>query len=637
MAIEPRHLLGSAASICPQCLGLGTEREFELDLVVRPELPLNRCFVGTLAWFRPAASGAREVITGLAERYGFDPAGTPWSALSDQARRAVLDGDSVWGGLNAWAKLDLGGAETTVFACRKCGGDRLRAPYLAIRLLGRDRGALFSSSLAELADVLDALAEPADEPAAQARQVALRRLGFLRSVGLGYLGLDRATWTLSAGEAQRIKLASVLGSGLVGTTVLLDEPSRGLHPSEAAALVRTLGELRDAGNTVIAVEHDPAFIRAADAIVELGPGPGRAGGRLVDPDGSDGSESVTRAVLRGEVCVPARERRDPTGWFRVIGARENNLRGIDVRIPLGTLAGVCGVSGSGKSSLVVDTLVPGLTRPRTNVRGGEVARVEPGDHDAITGAPDRVVVADQSRAEITSPGMFLGLIDAARKAFAASEAAVDQGLTVKDLAYRCDACKGRGAWQEDLAFLPAVTQSCDACHGTGYRREVAELVLRGRALADLEALTLAEFVEEWSDLDAVRRRGGAALELGLGHLVVRQPGWSLSGGEAQRLKLAKELARPARAGTLYLLDEPTVGLQATDVAVLVRALDAIVDAGNGVLVVEHDPLLLAACDWLIELGPGAGPDGGKIIFEGPPERLITADTPTAPYLAEVLR
>lgn len=535
--------------------------------------------------------------------------------------------------MNHWAQYDLGGADTKAYPCRECGGKRLRAPYLAIRLAGRDRNDLFSASFAELEDVLASMDEADDKHAAHARTVALHRLGFLRSVGLGYLHMNRATWTLSAGEAQRIKLASVLCGGLVGMTVLLDEPSRSLHPSEVAALVRTLTELRDAGNTVIAVEHDPTFIRAADDVIEIGPGPGRAGGRLIE---LDSPQSVTRAVLDGRVSIPRHDRRVPTEWMHVTGARENNLRGLDVRIPLGVHVGVCGVSGSGKSSLVVDTIALGLARPKTNIPGSGVIRVEPGVHDAISGAPVRTIVADQTSAEITSPGMFLGLINAVRKSFAASEVAREQGITIKDLTYGCDACGGKGTWQEGMSFLPSVTQTCDACGGSGYRREVAALVERGRTLADIEALTIGELVEEWDDIDVVHRVGGAAIALGLGYLIVRQAGWSLSGGEAQRLKLAKQLARPTKGGALYVLDEPTVGLQATDVAVLARALDAIIDAGNTVLVVEHDPMLLATCDWLIELGPGAGPDGGRIVFEGPPDELTKTDTATAPYILEAL-
>jgi len=646
--IEPRHLMGSAAAICPQCLGLGVTRQFDFDKwIVRPEAPICAgCFGGDLGalvgYFCQDGTGGNAALRAFAERHQFDVRTTPWSELSDEARHAFLFGEpartnefsvQAFVGLNYWAHQDIGGANTTSSPCSDCGGKRLRAPYLEMRLGGRDRNDLFSASLADLQAVLASMDEPTDTFAADARSVALARLGFLASVGLGYLHLNRTTWTLSAGEAQRIKLASVLGGGLVGMTVLLDEPSRGLHPCEVTALVRTLIELRDAGNTIIAVEHDPTFICAADDVIEIGPGAGRAGGRLVD---LTSDESVTRAVLETCVAIPRERRREPTAWMHVRGARENNLRDIDVRFPLGVQVGVCGVSGSGKSSLIVDTIALALARPKTNIPGQGVIRVAPGAHDGITGAPARTVVADQSRAAITSPGMFLGLIDTVRKAFAASELAGEQGITIKDLGYGCDACHGKGVWREDMWFLPSVTQTCDACSGTGYRAEIAALVERGRTLADIEALTVGELVDEWADIDAVRRVGDAALALGLGYLMVRQPGWSLSGGEAQRLKLAKELARSTTAEALYVLDEPTVGLQATDVAVLARALDAVVDAGNSVVVVEHDPMLLATCDWLIELGPGAGPAGGEIIFEGTPEELATADTPTAAYIREVL-
>ncbi|TCC44798.1 ATP-binding cassette domain-containing protein [Kribbella pittospori] len=633
--IEPRHLVGSPVSACPQCLGLGVEREFDFPtLIVDPDVPIyGGVFGGSLAWFG-TTRGEEPPMRSLAERYRFDFDRTPWKALSDEAQHAVLYGDAFWRGLNAWAANDVGGNESTEFPCRECAGRRLRTPYLAIRLQGRGRDELFSTSFADLETVLTSMDGPDDQQAAEARSVVLRRLGFLRAVGLGYLQLNRSTWTLSAGEAQRVKLASVLGDGLVGMTVLLDEPSRGLHPSEVTALARTLTELRAAGNTVIAVEHDPIIIRAADDVIEIGPGPGRTGGRVVE---LDSPQSVTRAVLDGRVPTTYRDaRREPTGWMQITRARENNLDGLDVRVPLGVLVGVCGMSGSGKSTLVVDTIALGLTPPKTNIPGSGVIRVRPGEHDAISGAPQRTVVADQSRAEITSPGMFLGLIGALRKQFAASEAAVEQGITIKDLTYQCDACKGKGAWQQDMSFLPSVPQTCDACGGSGYRREAATLLHRGRSLADIEALTIAEVVDEWGDIDAVRRVGGAAVALGLGYLVVRQPGWSLSGGEAQRLKLAKEFARTTKATALYILDEPTVGLQATDVAVLVRTLDTLIAAGNSVLVVEHDPAFLAACDWLIELGPGAGPDGGRIVFEGPPDALAEAGTATAPHLAEVL-
>jgi excinuclease ABC subunit A len=656
--IEPRHLMGSPIAICPECLGLGSVRHaLPEKMVLRPDAPICRgCFsLGIVNAFCDQKLSGYSSLLALAERYGFDPRGTPWSELSDEARKAFIFGDPVpfprppghhvwggggnthewyWPGVDPWARQDVGGSWSQAFKCDACDGKGLRPPYLALRVQGRDRTELFQVSLGELESLLASMTEPDDKHAADARTLALRRLGFLRSVGLDYLHLDRRVWTLSAGEAQRIKLASVLGGGLLGMTILLDEPSRGLHPTEVTALANTLLELRDAGNTVIAVEHDPTFIRVADDVIEIGPGPGRAGGRVID---LTSDESVTRAVLDRRVPIPRRDnRRQPTEWMQVTGARENNLRGLDVRIPIGVQVGVCGVSGSGKSSLVVDTVALALARPKTSDRLADAVRVEPGSHDAISGAPDRTIVADQSRAAITSPGMFLGLIDAVRKSFASSEAASERGVTTKDLRYGCDECHGKGAWQEGMSFLPAVSQTCDACAGTGYRREVLDLVERGRTLAEIEGVTIGELVDEWGDIGAVGRAGAVALDLGLGYLVVRQPGWSLSGGEAQRLKLAKELARPGKGSALYVLDEPTTGLQVTDVAVLARALDAIVEGGNTVLVVEHDPILLSTCDWLIELGPGAGPAGGQIIFEGPPEELATADTPTAPYLLEAL-
>ena len=645
--IEPRHIVGSAMSICTECLGRGFDRALRRDKVVlAPDKPVcGGCFgsSGLMGWFCDESTGGWAALQAFAQRQGFDPRTTPWSDMSDAAQDAFLFGEPgktnefsrrAFVGLNYWARLRInGGDDVDTFTCPACNGKGLRAAYMAIRVGGRDRAELFASSLAELHDVLASTGVPDDQLAADARSTALHRLGFLRATGLGYLHLSRTTWTLSAGEAQRIKLASVLGAGLVDVTVLLDEPSRGLHPTEVSALARTLTELRDAGNTVIAVEHDPTFIRAADEVIEIGPGAGRAGGRLVDVR-SD--ESVTRAALEGCVTIGRRDaRRTPRAWMHIAGARENNLRDLDVRIPLGVQVGVCGVSGSGKSSLVVDTLGLALAPPK-RLPGVGTVRTERGECDSISAAPARTITADQSRAAITSPGMFLGLIDAVRKAFAASETVTEQGITIKDLVYGCDACRGKGSVQEAMWFLPAVTQSCDACNGTGYRREVATLTERGRSLADIEGLTIAEVVDEWGDVDAVRRVGDAALALGLGYLVVRQPGWSLSGGEAQRLKLARELARRTKSEALYILDEPTVGLQMTDVAGLARALDAVVDAGNTVLVVEHDPALLSTCDWLIELGPGAGPDGGRIIFEGTPEQLAKADTPTASYVLDAL-
>jgi excinuclease ABC subunit A len=658
VAIEPRHLMGFAANAwCKTCYGLGSIRTFvESRLIQRPDEPLcGKCMHSPGYYPRnylcTPGTGGNNSLVRFAERHKFDPYTTPWNEMSEKARHAFLWGDPdpyglrrgqnvepgaregkewYWRGLKSLAISDIGGRYSEAATCDACGGKRLRPEYLAIRIAGVDRSELFSMTIASIESLLsDVCVE--DAVAAESLATALRRLRFLRLVGLGYLHLERATWTLSAGEAQRVKLASVLGGGMIGMTILLDEPSRGLHPSEVEALAQTMQELRSAGNTVIAVEHDPAFVRAADNVVELGPGSGRKGGRLVEV-GSDES------LASRPVVMPRREhRREPAGWMRVIGARENNLSGEDISIPLGVLVGVCGISGSGKSSLIVDTIGLALAPPKVTTSVAHRDRIEPGDHDAIEGAPKRTVVADQTRSSVTSAGAFLGLIDALRAEYADSDAAADAGLVETDLAHGCDSCGGRGTWSERMWFLPSVAHECEACGGTGYRREAAELIVRGRSLPEIESLTLEELSSIWQDVPRIARACDAAMRLGVGYLVVRQPGWSLSGGESQRLKLAKELAKKASSPTLYLLDEPTVGLHATDVAVLANALDEVVSAGHTVLVVEHDQLLLASCDHLIEIGPGAGPDGGHVIFEGTPEQMAAGTTPTAPFIEAALR
>ncbi len=662
-AAEPRHLMGLAANaVCAQCRGLGHQRRLvESRLIRQPSEPIcGKCLHSPGYYPRnylcTPGTGGHTSLMAFAERYGFDPYTTPWEQMPQPARHAFVYGDPkpfdlrfsdgkrelVYAGSavgDQWwwrgavgVDHDIGGLYSEAVECQECSGRRLRPEYLTLRIAGHDRADLFSMPLVALERALSGTS--ADDPvAADALRVALRRLRFLRMIGLGYLHLDRPTWSLSAGEAQRVKLASILGGELRGMTVLLDEPSQGLHPSEVAALAQALQELRSAGNTVIAVEHDPVLIRAADTIIELGPGPGRNGGRLVD---ADGQSALTRALLEGRLrATPRTPRRLPAGWMRVVGPRENNLSGGTVRIPLGVLAGVCGVSGSGKSSLVVDTIGLALAPPKMTTGVAWRDRIEPGRHDAIEGAPGRTVVPEPSRAAVTSVGSYLGVIDALRAAYAASDAAVAAGLTRSDLSHGCDACNGRGVWSERMSFLPPIVRGCEACGGTGYRLEAASVTLRGLTLPEVERLTLQE-LEDWEAVPAVGRARDAALRLGLGYLAVRQPGWSLSGGEMQRLRLARELAKKTSAPSLYLLDEPTVGLHATDVARLAGALDEVVDAGHTVLLTEHDPHLLACCDWLIELGPGAGPDGGRVIFEGTPEELARASTPTARYVLEAL-
>jgi excinuclease ABC subunit A len=471
-----------------------------------------------------------------------------------------------------------------------------------------------------------------------------RRLEFLLQVGLGYLHLNRVAASLSAGEAQRVKLAGLLGSGLTALTVLLDEPSRGLHPSEVAALLAALRRLRDEGNTVIVVEHDPVLIEAADYLVDVGPGAGAAGGEIVargSPAQVATAHTPTGRWLRGEGLATfvrdsqSHPRRPPTGWLTLRGARAHNLCGEDVRLPLGVLTGVCGVSGSGKSTLVIDTLGRALApiRHTTSVAYEPIA---PGEHDAIEGAPARAVVVDQARAGVVSPASFLKLERPLRKRYAASAAAQELGLDEKQLTRGCSACNGRGAVRLDMGFLPDVHTPCEVCRGTGLLPEAWEVRLHGVALPQVLSLTIDEVADLFGNDQALRRPLQAAQDVGLGYLVLRQPGYALSGGEAQRLKIAAELCRRTKNDTLYILDEPTVGQHQEDVVRLIGVLHRLVAAGHSVLVVEHHPLLLAACDWLVELGPGGGLEGGRGIAAGPPEALAAGETPTAPYLREVL-
>jgi excinuclease ABC subunit A len=433
-----------------------------------------------------------------------------------------------------------------------------------------------------------------------------------------------------------------LGSGLTSLTVLLDEPSRGLHPSEVEALLGALRELRDEGNTVVIVEHDPVLIRAADHLIDLGPGAGVAGGEIIaqgTPEQVARTGTLTALWLRDERRIDfAGPRREPRGWMTVRGARANNLRGETVRLPLGVLVGLCGVSGSGKSTLLIDTLGRALA-PKKQTTSVAHEPIAPGDHDAIEGAPTQTIIVDQARVGVHSPASFLGLVRPLHALYATSEDAQALGLDEKDLSRRCSACRGSGSIRTELGFLPDVHTVCETCQGTGYWPEAWEIHLRGVALPELFSLTIDEVADLFGDQDGLARPLSTARDVGLGYLVLRQPGYALSGGEAQRLKIAKELCRRLSTrptDTLYILDEPTLGQHMEDVTRLNGVLHRLVSAGHTVLVIEHHPHLLAACDWLIELGPGGGPDGGRVIATGTPEALAAGDTPTAPYLRAVL-
>ena len=655
--IEPRHLgLRNALSACPGCGGFGVTKKGRVDrLIVRPEEPLCGNCMFSVGYFPKGylctpGTGGYKALQAFAARHKFNPRLTPWNEMPKDVQDKFLWGDPEpyesgvqlwesgrsWGGvMTGLAQWDQGGLYSTAVRCTKCDGKRLRPDYLSVAIDGFDRSDLHTMPMSQLADVLGRASLRDDVLAKDARDIAHRRAQFLCRVGLGYLHLDRLASTVSAGEAQRIKLGAVLGSGLLGMTILLDEPSRGLHPSEVEALAGALTDLRDAGNTIVVVEHDGVLLSHADHIVEIGPGSGERGGTVTfaGPKTKVPKKSATADAL-GVQRVGTRTRRQPSRWMEIHGARAHTLQVDNLRLPLDVLAGVCGVSGSGKSTLMIDTLGLALAPPKITT-SVSMRQFEPGDHDAIDGAPERTVVADQARAGIQSPGQHLGLIGALRKAFAASDDAVAAGITESDLNKGCDSCRN-GLVIESMGFLPSVNSECEVCDGTGYRAEERALTARGTTLAELEAMTIDELMPLWGDVPTIGRACDAAQRLGLGYLVVRQPAMTLSGGEAQRVKLAGELAKKTTKPTLYLLDEPTVGLHVRDVGVLVHALDEVVDAGNSVMLVEHDPNVLACCDWLVELGPGAGPDGGRVIAEGTPEQLASGETPIARYLKAVM-
>jgi excinuclease ABC subunit A len=664
---RPRHFSPSNyAAACTTCHGVGTlQRPNPGKLIIHPERPICGGAMHSPGFFPKGylckpGNGGYDVIQALAARHGFDPATTPWNEMPPEAQDEFLFGDPeplkvtfrsprgrthtrvlTFNGFYGWVRdWDVGGTYTDAIECPDCRGARLRPEYLAVRLVGRNIHELNTMSLTELAGGMEEVLSPdTDHFAGSSLEIIRRRLRFLIQVGLGYVHLDRVSATLSAGEAQRVRLAGLLGSGLTNLTVLLDEPTRGLHPSEVDALLGALAEMRDAGNTVIVVEHDLQVIGAADHIVDMGPGAGPTGGMIVAQGtiGKVASEDTTTAEwVRGDRRFNMdTTRREPQGWMIINSATANNLKGGEVRLPLGVLLGVCGVSGSGKSTLLIDTIGRALAPVRHTT---SVARepLEPGEHESIEGAPRRTVVVDQSRTGIRSPLSYLNLRDHLVSAYADSEDAKALGFDAKTLGGRCTACRGRGSTRLEMGFLPDVVIPCETCGGTGLTPEARGVRIRGVALPEVFSLTIDEVYDLFPEDETLRRVLGTARDVGLGYLVMRQPGFTLSGGEAQRLKIAKELCRRNNGGTLYILDEPTVGQHMEDVSRLIGVLHRLVEGGNSVVVAEHHPHLLASCDWLVELGPVGGPDGGLVVASGKAEEIASGKTPSSLYIREAL-
>ena len=678
-SLPPEYFFRSTyRAACTHCHGVGSTMVPNPNkLIVRPDLPLCGGAMHSPGFFPKGYlckpfNGGYDEVQAFASRHGFDPATTPWNEMSEEARQGFLFGEEAehevrfesrkgtvrtrrmrFSGFYRWiGNWDLHGTYTDAVPCSECDGSGLRAEPRAVHLGGKSIDQLLALPVDLLSEHLSAQSIPTmldgrarSEHLQSAYDTAVARLQFLRRTGLSYLTLNRLEGTLSAGEAQRVRLAGLLGSGLAGLTVLLDEPSRGMHPREIGSLVDVLRQLAADGSTVVVVEHDAELVGAADHVIEMGPRAGTLGGNVIFSgrpselanapesrigrwlgDGSPHPGSVASVMNGGSPLRAA-----PT--LVLHGARGNNLRDVDLRVPMGRLVGVCGPSGSGKSTLVVDTLARILapTRHTTSVASEPV---DPEPYDGLEGAPARTIVVDQSRTGLSHPGGFLKLDAPLHALFAASPDALDRGIGPDDLARRCAICGGTGVIRHEMGFLPAITTACEACEGSGRPAEYLGISCRGVRMGDLSGMTLQTVRDAFAGEERIERAVATACELGLGYLTVGQPRSSLSGGEAQRLRIASELRR--RRADLYILDEPTVGQSNDDVLLLIACLRRLVDAGRTVLVVEHHPLLLASCDWLVELGPDAADDGGEIVAEGDPATVAQGDTATAAYLRHAI-
>jgi excinuclease ABC subunit A len=658
---EPHPALfsfNSPQGACPTCHGFGNLIEVDRELVV-PDKNRTLAEGAVEPWNRPQYKELRAELTRLARRRGI-PLDVPWGDLDEEHRRLVLAGDEEFPGVvGFFRRLESKKykVQVRVFlsryrgyrTCPTCGGGRLRREAFHVQVGGRRIVEVCSLSVSEAREFFAGLTLDDQERriAGKVLDEIGRRLRFLCEVGLDYLTLERSYGTLSGGEAQRIGLATALGTGLVGTLFVLDEPSVGLHPRDTERLVTTLEALRDQGNTVLVVEHDREIMKAADHVIDLGPGAGEQGGRVVFA-GSYAAllasgRGLTAKHLRGELgsAVPRRRRRGSGLVLRVRGARAHNLQGIDVSIPLGSLTCVTGVSGSGKSTLVHDVICAGLLH-RLRRWDRPV-----GEHDAIEGAEfvDDVVLVDQSpigRTPRSNPVTYIKAFDDIREAFAAAPDARAQGLTASAFSFnvpggRCEACAGDGQVRVDMQFLADVYLMCEGCGGRRYRPPVLAVRYRGKTIDQVLDLTVHEALHFFAGRPKLVRRLKAFEQIGLSYLRLGQPAMTLSGGEAQRVKLAAHLLRRPGRRVLYLLDEPTTGLHLADVGELMSCLARLVDGGATVLVIEHNMDVVKQADWVIDLGPEGGAAGGRLVAQGTPEAVAAQGAGfTARYLGAAL-
>ena len=681
--IEPRTFsFNSPHGACPGCTGLGVKMELDPDLVVaNSDLSIDEGAI--LPWQREGQAHhyRTQVLEALAKKMRFSLK-TPWAKLPKKVKDAILHG--VEGpltlsyenrhGQTRQYEMEYEGAiqnlerryrETTSDyvkqeierfmterPCPTCGGARLRPEALAVKVVDKNIVEVSRMSVGDAIAWVDALPKTLSERERAIARMILKeiraRLGFLVDVGLDYLTLERSAPSLSGGEAQRIRLATQIGSGLMGVIYILDEPSIGLHQRDNARLIRTLLGLRDIGNTVIVVEHDEETIRTADWIVDIGPGAGKHGGEIVAEGPLEAilaePRSITGQYLSGRRRIPFRaERRTArkTQDLLVRGAREHNLKNIDVRIPLGLFVAVTGVSGSGKSTLVNDILYRSLAQRIYH------AKERPGDHDRVEGIDlvDKIVDVDQSpigRTPRSNPATYTGLFTPIRDLFAAVPEARLRGYTPGRFSFnvkggRCEACAGDGIIKIEMQFLPDVYVPCEVCKGKRYNREALEIHYKGKSIADVLDMTAEEALEFFKFVPAIANKLQTIVDVGLGYIHLGQPATTLSGGEAQRVKLATELSKRATGRTVYILDEPTTGLHFYDVERLLDVLHRLVDAGNSVIVIEHNLDVVKTADWLIDLGPEGGAAGGEVIAEGTPEQVAKVrGSFTGEFLRELL-
>ena len=662
--IEPRSFsFNNPFGACPGCAGLGYSMEFAPELIIPDETrSINEGAIAVLGWQSCMNKGsfANAILTALTGKFGFS-LDTPYQDLSPEVKNMLMYGteESVdvyyegqrgrgvypvkFDGLirNTEQRYRETASESMkaeyesfmrITPCQVCKGKRLRKESLAVTVGGIDIYDLTCMSIRALGDFMEKLELTPTQLkiGAQVLKEIRARVGFLIDVGLDYLTLARATATLSGGEAQRIRLATQIGSGLVGVCYILDEPSIGLHQRDNDKLLRTLKNLRDLWNTVIVVEHDEDTMLAADYIVDIGPGAGSHGGRVVAQGTAEeimaNPDSITGQYLSGTRFIPVpSERRKPSGWIKVRGARVNNLKDIDVEIPLGIMTVVTGVSGSGKSSLVNEILYKHLAKSLNR------ARTIAGDHDGIDGLEslDKVIAIDQSpigRTPRSNPATYTGVFDMIRALFAGTTDAKAKGYSKGRFSFnvkggRCEACGGDGILKIEMHFLPDVYVPCEVCHGKRYNRETLEVRYKGKNIYDVLDMTVEEAVTFFENVPSIRRKIQTLYDVGLGYVKLGQPSTELSGGEAQRIKLATELSRKSTGKTIYILDEPTTGLHFEDVSKLNAILHQLVEGGNTVVVIEHNLDVIKTADYIIDMGPEGGDGGGTVVAKGTPEEV----------------